>query len=363
MSEQEEGSAEKSFDASETKIRQSREKGDAPQSTEAHTLLLYMGLALAILALGGTSARKIHTYLSAMLERPEDVGDSILFMQGNGGVTLGQSEIFWQPFMALAGVFAILIVAVAISVTVQRAFTFSPDKIKFKLSRISPISNAKQKYGQKGMVEFFKRMFKLAFITVLAIIFMTVLLRTLPGKASIASGQVLSMMRDTALQLVFLMILALIAITLMDLPYARFAFLKNLRMTFQEVRDEAKENEGDPHMKSARRAQARAISQSTMLNDVAKADVIIVNPTHYAVALEWDRTAGTVPSLLAKGTDELARRIRERAKEHNIAIYSDPPCARSIHALVEVGEFIRPEHYAAVAASIHFADSLTQKGY
>jgi len=167
-------------------------------------------------------------------------------------------------------------------------------------------------------------MFKLGFITVLAIIFMTVLLRTLPGKASIASGQVLSMMRDTALQLVFLMILALIAITLMDLPYARFAFLKNLRMTFQEVRDEAKENEGDPHMKSA---------------------------------------AGTVPSLLAKGTDELARRIRERAKEHNIAIYSDPPCARSIHALVEVGEFIRPEHYAAVAASIHFADSLTQKGY
>ena len=98
-----------------------------------------------------------------------------------------------------------------------------------------------------------------------------------------------------------------------------------------------------------------------MLADVAKADVIIVNPTHYAVALEWKRGSGKAPVCLAKGVDEVAARIRERAKEHKIPIWSDPPCARAIHATVEIGQEIKREHFAAVAAAIRFGEQMRQK--
>ena len=116
-------------------------------------------------------------------------------------------------------------------------------------------------------------------------------------------------------------------------------------------------------MKRARRMRAEEISRSNMLRDAATADVIIVNPTHYAVALKWSRDKGAVPLCVAKGVDEMAMRIRERAKLHDIPIHSDPPCARSLHAIVEIGDGIKPEHYAAVAAAIHFADIVRPKAY
>jgi len=99
------------------------------------------------------------------------------------------------------------------------------------------------------------------------------------------------------------------------------------------------------------------------MRDVASADVVIVNPTHYAVALKWTRAPGSAPNCVAKGVDGVALQIRQRAKLHDVPIYSDPPCARSIHALVEIGETIKAEHFAAVAAAIHFADKLKPKTY
>jgi flagellar biosynthetic protein FlhB len=133
------------------------------------------------------------------------------------------------------------------------------------------------------------------------------------------------------------------------------------RMTRQELMDEAKSSEGDPQMKQQRRARAQAIAMNQMLADVPKADVIVVNPTHYAVALRWDRAGGGVPVCVAKGVDEIARRIREVAAEAGVPIFSDPPTARNLHAMVEIGAPIRPDHFRAVAAAIRFADLIRAK--
>jgi flagellar biosynthetic protein FlhB len=133
-------------------------------------------------------------------------------------------------------------------------------------------------------------------------------------------------------------------------------------MTREEVKDEQKKSEGDPLMKSQRRARAREIANSTMLADVKTASVVIVNPTHYAVALSWDRETGAAPVCVAKGVDHLAFAIREAAREADVIIHSDPPTARAIHATVEIGGTIKPEHYAAVASAIHLAQVLSQKG-
>lgn len=350
---------EKSFDASEGKIKKSREKGDTPQSQEANTFMLYLSLVLVILLFGAGVVERLFAGLSVMLSKPDLLGEMAL--QDQNGTAF--ADILSSIVIAVLPVFLIPVLFIFVSLIVQRAIVVAPDKLVPKLSRISPISNAKQKYGMTGMVEFLKRLAKMVFIGAIAGLFFYQAFFKLTGLSGMPRHFLLEEMKNEAVLLTLYMLVATGLITLLDLPYAQFAHLKKLRMTFQEIKDEAKENEGDPHLKRERRMRAENVTRSNMLRDVSKADVIIVNPTHYAVALKWSRESKDVPVCVAKGVDEMAFRIRERAELHDIPIYSDPPCARSIHALVEVGESIRYEHYAAVAAAIHFADQLQTKPY
>lgn len=352
-------SQEKNFDASETKLKKSREKGDTPQSTEANTFMLYASVLVVIVMMGGLVMRALFSSLSVLLSRPTELGQMVL--QDQDGKAF--ANILTNIAVTISPVFLIPIVFILISLIVQQAIVVAPEKIKPKLSRISPLSNAKQKYGPDGMVEFLKRFAKLSFITAIAGLFFYQAFFDLPSLSAHGPSAILDQIKSVALKLTFYMLIATALITLIDLPYARYSHMKKLRMSFQEVKDEAKETEGDPHMKRARRMRAQEIANSNVLRDVAKADVIIVNPTHYAVALEWSRDAGDVPVCVAKGVDEMAMRIRERAALHDIPIHSDPPCARSLHAMIEIGEGILPEHYAAVAAAIHFADQMRPKPY
>ena len=132
-------------------------------------------------------------------------------------------------------------------------------------------------------------------------------------------------------------------------------------MSFQEMRDEARESEGDPHLKQERRRRANDIASNRMLLDVPKADVVIVNPTHYAVALHWSRKKGEAPVCVAKGADEIAARIRELAAEHGVPLHRDPATARALFAMTEIGSEIAPEHYKAVAAAVRFAETMRRK--
>ena len=122
-----------------------------------------------------------------------------------------------------------------------------------------------------------------------------------------------------------------------------------------------KDSEGDPHLKAARRQKAVDLALGSMLADVEKADVVIVNPTHYAVALEWKRGSGKAPVCLAKGVDEVAARIRERAREHKVPIWSDPPCARALHATTKIGAEVPRAQFGPVAAAIRFAEAMRAK--
>lgn len=350
---------EKSFDASETKIKKSREKGDIAQSTEANTFALYLALIIAIFLFGSSACLKSFNGLSAMLTHSDSLGQLTLVDKNTDPL----NQFIGAIAFSVAPIFASLINLILISLIVQRAIVVAPEKLKPKLSRISPLSNAKQKYGADGLVEFLKRFAKLTIISVIAGLFFYQTFYDLAGLAAYDAYLLLHEMQRVAIRLTLYMLVAIGLITMIDLPYVQFSHLKKLRMTFQEIRDESKESEGDPQMKSSRRRRAQEISNSNMLRDVSSADVIIVNPTHYAVALKWVREKGEVPICVAKGTDDMAMRIREKATLHAVAIHSDPPCARAIHATVEIGEGIKPEHYAAVAAAIHFADSFRRKGY
>ena len=150
-------------------------------------------------------------------------------------------------------------------------------------------------------------------------------------------------------------------ISTLDYFWQRAQFLRKQRMTLKEVRDETKETEGDPLTKQQRRQRAYEIASNQMLADVPQADVVIVNPEHYAIALQWERTAGSAPICIAKGVDEIAARIREVAAEHAVPVYRDPPTARALFATTDLGEEIPIDLYRAIAAAIRFADAMRKK--
>ena len=147
-------------------------------------------------------------------------------------------------------------------------------------------------------------------------------------------------------------------LAVIDLPLQWRLHANKLKMTREEMKKELKQNEGDPYMKQQRREKGVKISRGQMLQNVKTATVLMVNPTHYAVALKWDPESGKAPVCVAKGTDNLALKIREIAIEAGVPVYRDPPATRSIYSMVEVDEEILPEHFAAVAAAIQFVDRL-----
>ena len=151
------------------------------------------------------------------------------------------------------------------------------------------------------------------------------------------------------------------AIGAVDFMWQKAEHIRKNRMSRKELVDEAKQQEGDPHMKGQRRQRAQEIAMNQMLGDVPGADVVIVNPTHYAVALKWSRLPGAAPECVAKGVDQIAFRIREIAEEAAVPIHSDPPTARALFAMVEIGQEVHPEHYQAVAAAIKFAEAMRAK--
>ena len=347
-------SQEKSFDASEQKIRDAREKGNVPQSMEVNTVLLYIGMAVAVLLVGGSATSAIAEKLIGLLANPKVYGDQFLYNQDKSLL----SDLMLDVISSMSPLILIPAAFVLLSLIAQQAIVFAPSKIKPKLSKISPLKNAKQKYGPDGLVEFLKSAAKLVTISTVAGLFLWKQYPELPQMSQLSAHILPAEMMSRTLLLFFFVILVFAAIAMLDLPWKRYSHQKKLRMSFQELKEESKKNEGDPAQKQARRARAYEISMNTMIRDVVSADVIIVNPTHYAVALKWERARGTVPVCIAKGIDGVAMRIREAGEGAKVPIHSDPPCARSLHAMVEIGQAIQPEHYAAVAAAIHFADHL-----
>ncbi len=359
MAEQQGDGQEKTLEASEQKLKKARKKGDIPISTEVNTALFYIGACLAILLFGGGVANGVLTLLAAMLERPGMVVTS--FLEGKQSPLAGY--IFAQLGKVLFAFFALPALFIGVSLVAQRAVVFSPSKIKPKLSNLSPLGNAKKKYGPGGLGEFLKSFAKLTLITVIAGLYLKAQFEILPVYSGLSAFVLTGLLAEKALELLLYVLIGAALIASIDLPAKILAHRKKMRMTYQEAKDERKDSEGDPYQKQRRRQKAEEIAKTTMLQDVTNANVVIVNPEHYAVALKWDRAAGNAPTCVAKGVDNLAFRIRERATMAGVAIYENPPTARALFAQTKIGETIAPEHYAAVAAAIHYADQIANRGF
>ena len=354
MSDQNQSSQEKSHEASTTKLERARKKGDLPRSQDLQTAFAYLGFSTIVLLMGGWIAVSLGETLMNFLSRPAELAG--LFNSGaSQAVAL---QVFGNVFGSIGALYVVPALLILVLLITQKSIVMAPDKVLPKMSRINPVSNAKQKYGPHGLFEFLKSLIKLTAIASILGIAISYEIDRLPGYARIAPQFLPKLLWDQFWNIMTGVLIFAFAVALIDYMWQRHSHLKKMRLTLQEVKDESKQAEGDPHMRASRRERGREIANNRMLHDVAGADVVITNPTHFAVALKWSRSDNAVPVCVAKGEDELARRIRMRAEQEGVPLHPDPPTARSIHALVEIGQPIQPDHYKAVAAAIVFADKL-----
>ncbi|MCU0826419.1 MAG: flagellar type III secretion system protein FlhB [Tabrizicola sp.] len=356
MSEDTEDADDKEHEASQHKLDEARKKGDIARSPDLLAAAATAGFLLAVVSLGGWAIARSGTAGMVLLDQSDRL--SQLMTTGSGGPLAGLLLAFVLPPLVLLLLPPIAVLAMTL---VTRTFLVTPERVAPKLSRISPIATAKHKFGPEGLMEFAKSSVKLGLVAVILYAFLSARLNEV--LSTVYMSPALSAAVLARLTIDFLLIILAVTIALGGVDYLWQVHLhrQRNRMSRKEMMDEYKESEGDPHLKAARRQRAQEVATNRMLADVASADVVVVNPTHYAVALKWERGSRGAPICVAKGVDEIARVIRARAAEHGVPIHSDPPTARAIFATVDLGQEIRSEHYRAVAAAIRFADAMRRK--
>ncbi|WP_425040159.1 flagellar type III secretion system protein FlhB [Primorskyibacter sp. S187A] len=353
----EEDGADKSFEATQKKLDDARKKGDFARSTDLNTTAMYLGFLITALAVGGGSLLALGDALSVLIARSHDMAPRMFEGQFEAVFAPALPGIL-MPLMPFVIVPAIFVIG---SLFVQRGFVFAGSKLKPKISRLSLVQNMKNKFGSKGLFEFAKSAVKMGLYAWLLFAYLQFRFNDIVlSVIAPVDGAILRML-NYAIEFLAIAFCVSLVIGGIDYLWQHFEHLKKQRMSHKELRDEMKESEGDPHLKQARRSKAEHIALNTMLSDVPDADVVVVNPTHYAVALKWSRAKGTAPEVVAKGVDEIALKIREIATENGVPIHSDPPTARALHAGLDIGDEISPEHYKAVAAAIRFSDAMRAK--
>lgn len=351
MAEKETDSGEKELEASEQKRQRAREEGDVPQSKEANTLALIVGIVVAALMLQVSTGPAVFSDFSALLYHSDAFADDLFAATGDQTRSwLSQALVKFSPLML------VLLIAVLVALVAQRAIAVSAKKLKPNIQNISPVENIKKRYGPRGLVDFVKDTAKLLFAVAIAAVFLIQFARDYYGSSAIQPGQFADFTFRQTLKLILFFFVFQLILAVIDLPVQRQLHGNRLKMTREEMKKELKQTEGDPHLKQSRREKASKISRGQMLSNVKSATVVMVNPEHYAVALKWEPESQRAPVCVAKGVDHLAARIRDIALANDVPIYRDPPCTRSIYRLVDIDEEIHPEHFAAVAAAIQFVE-------
>lgn len=342
MAENEDGQ-EKSEDPTAKKQLESRKKGQLPRSKELTT---FFGLLVAIIGLMIFAADLIEV-ISSIMKTNFSVERAVLFDQ-NQLILHFKAELS-HMVVALIPFFILLVITVILSSALLGGFNFSTQAMGFKFNKLNPLKGLKKIFGTQGLVELVKSIFKIGLLGAIAVFFLWQARFELSGLSQEPfPGAFIHAMELISWQFL-LVTLGMIVVVSIDVPYQIWTHTKQLKMTKQEVKDEAKNTEGNPEIKGRQRQLQRDMAMQRMMGDVPKADVIITNPTHFSVALQYDPEGSGAPVMLAKGADLVALQIRNVAQAHEIPILEVPPLSRAIYYSVEIGDEIPAGLYVAVA--------------
>jgi len=352
-----ENSAQERTESATPKRREdSRKKGQVPRSKELDTLSSLLGAGIGMLLLGEKIVEDVNSLLTESLKfgREEAFSQSIIGVEMLSAIT--------EFVFLLAPLFVLLIAVVFISPISLSGWVFSTSNLAPKLERISPLKGITRIFSTKSLMELLKAIGKfmlVASITILVIgqsldqIFMMPLL---PLNEAIRNSGSLFIWCFLGFSSV------LVLVALVDVPFQIWNFEREIRMTKQEIKDESKETDGKPEVKSAIRERQQEFARQRMMADVPTADVVITNPTHYAVALRYDQMGSGAPKVVAKGRDFVAARIRETAMKNNVTLFAAPPLARALYASTDIGQEIPGNLFLAVAQVLAYVFQLRKGG-
>ncbi|MDR2442830.1 MAG: flagellar biosynthesis protein FlhB [Deltaproteobacteria bacterium] len=344
-----EETGEKTEDATGHKLTQAREKGQVPKSMEinAAVVLLVAGAALAILGpLGWERLVRVFRYFFWRFNEISGTSGEIISVLR---LAVRESLIIILPFAII-----ILIVAVAINVYQIGGFMMVSDSLIPKLDRLNFINGFGRLFKIKTVVECLKSIFKMTIIFLMGYLVVKDHIDDFILMVDMTPLTIGITVLKISLEIFIKTCLLLLVLAVLDYGYQRWQFMQDMKMTKQEVKDEYKQIEGDPIVKNRIRQAQREASKKRQLNDVPKADVVIANPTHFAVALMYDRAKAPAPMVVAKGQDFMAQRIKDIARENKVPIVENKPLAQALYRAVEVGQVIPVEFYKAVAEVLNY---------
>ncbi len=352
---------EKTEDATSKKRSDARKEGQVAKSQEVATAFLFLTsffvikltatfMAASLQSIMSNTFELIRYYDTYMVENPADK-----FMTKMFSVYSIEAIKIVAPTML-----AIMTVGI-VSNVMQVGWSPTTKVLKPKFSKLNPLKGFKRMFSIMSLVELLKSLLKLAIIGIVVYNTLKKEILTIPQTPFYSLSDSITYYANVAYDLGITVGFAYLGIALLDFIFQKWKHNKDLKMSKQEVKDEYKQTEGNPEIKGKIKQKMREASMRRMMQDIPSADVIITNPTHFAVAIRYKHNQDTAPTVVAKGADHMAKRIREQAKEHDIEIVENKPLARSLYSSVEIGEQIPPELYQSVAEILAFVYKLKNK--
>jgi len=351
---EEQDNSQKTEDPTQRRLEEARKKGDIAKSLDVPVWFLILATA-AIMAGSGPLASMIADPLIRILDHPH------AFRLQDGGALELMSQLLLSLLVPLIIIFGAIAAAGVLGHLIQHRPLWTGEKMKPDLSKLSPGKGLQRMFGSQGWVNLLKSILKMAAVTAAMIYAVWPEATAISESSQLEPGGLLAMTQSIAGRLLIAAIVVIGIIAAMDFVWQRWSFMQRMRMSRRDIREETKQQEGDPHVRARLRQIRLERSRKRMMQNVPKSTVVITNPTHYSVALRYDPDKDAAPICMAKGVDDVALRIRETAKEHNIPIVENVPLARALFASVEVEESIPREHFEAVAKVIGFVMN-TAKG-
>jgi flagellar biosynthesis protein FlhB len=338
--------AEKTEDPSQKRLDEALEHGDVVKSQEVNTWFVTAASALVLLSFSAAAAGNLRTLFRNLLSNSYQVST-------DGAITALFQQIGVKVIAAIAIPILLLALAAICGNMIQHRLVWSVDVLMPKLSRISPVAGLKRLFSMTGLVNLLKGLLKLAIIGSVFVALMLPERRRLAGMVTLDPEALLPLTRTLSLKLFGAVVVILAIIAAADYLFQYRQWFERQKMSLREIKEEFKQSDGDPKIKQRIRQLRASRAKKRMMTAVPKATVVITNPTHYAVALQYE-PGMAAPICVAKGVDSLALKIREVAARHNVAIVENPPLARTLHAAVDIDQEIPAEHYKAVAEVIGY---------
>jgi flagellar biosynthetic protein FlhB len=347
--------SQKTEEPTQRRLDEALKKGDVVKSQELASFVMLAGGALAVVLFAQSAAARFAAGFTIFLQEPAQMS------LGSGEVSALLHRCVFALLTIIGPATGVMVIAALAGHLFQHRLVFTAEKLKPDLSKLSPIAGFKRLFGLDGIVNLIKGIAKLCLVGT------AVFLAVWPDRARLGSALDMNPAAMTALamtlvakvMLAALIVLAVIAAA--DYIYQRQRFMARHRMSRQELKDEVKQSEGDPQIRARIRQIRFERAKKRMIAAIPESSVVIVNPTHYAVALKYESGKMRAPVCVAKGVDHLALTIRKVAEEHEIPVVENPPLARALYAAVEVDDEIPPDHYKAVAQIIGYVMRLADR--